>query len=148
MKKLLLALVAISTLYLTACSSCLGTTPTPGEAAPQAEAPKDTRSMVAVLDSLLKAGDGAQFYGVLANVPEKMMDETDTAKVQMYVMQLQEFITENQQQIDALIQNTSDPVAKTELPGLVTFFSDIDKLRSVFGFGQPADDMASVHVEQ
>lgn len=136
MKKLFLALVAVSTLYLTACSSCLGHTPTPGEAAPQGEAPDDTQSMVSVLDSLLKKGDGARFYGILANVPEKMMEETDTAKVYQYVRDLHEFITGHQEAIATLIQNTSDPVAKEELPGLVSFFSDIDMLQSVFGFGQ------------
>ena len=140
MKKLFLALVAASTLYLTACSSCLGHTPPPGEAAPQANAPDDTQSMVGVLDSLLKKGDGAHFYGILANVPEKMMEETDTAKVHQYVKDLQEFLTGHQDEIAALIQNTSDPVAKEELPGLVSFFSDTDMLQSVFGFGQHDND--------
>ena len=139
MKKLFLALVAASTLYLTACSSCLGHTPTPGEAAPQAEAPDDTKSMVDVLDSLLKKGDGARFYGILANVPEKMMEETDTAKVLQYVTDLREFLTGHQEEIASLIQNTSDPIAKEELPGLVSFFSYIDMLQSVFGFGQHDD---------
>ena len=140
MKNLLLALVAVSTLYLAACSSCLGHTPTPGEAAPQADAPEDTQSMVSVLDSLLKVGDGAQFYGILANVPEKMMEENDTAKVRLYVTDLQKYLTAHQDEIAALIQNTSDPVAKEELPGLVSFFSDINMLQSVYGFGQQDND--------
>ena len=95
--------------------------------------------MVDVLDSLLKKGDGARFYGILANVPEKMMEETDTAKVLQYVTDLREFLTGHQEEIASLIQNTSDPVAKEELPGLVSFFSDIDMLQSVFGFGQHDD---------
>lgn len=134
MKKLFLALVAASTLYLTGCSSCLGTTPTPGEAAPQAEAPENTQSMVVTLDSLLKAGDGAQFYAILANVAEKMMEVTDTAQAAAYLMELQSYLTTNQEQIETLIKNTSDAVAKQEMPGLVSFFSDIDMLQSVYGF--------------
>lgn len=134
MKKLFSALVAASTLYLTGCSSCLGTTPTPGEAAPQAEAPENTQSMVVTLDSLLKAGDGAQFYAILANVAEKMMEVTDTAQAAAYLMELQSYLTTNQEQIETLIKNTSDAVAKQEMPGLVSFFSDIDMLQSVYGF--------------
>ena len=116
MKKLFLALVAASTLLLTACSSCLGTTPTPGEAAPQGKAPDDTQSMVLVLDSLLKAGNGAQFYAILANVPEKMMEVTDTTQAREYLIELQEYLSSHQEQIDNLVQNTSDAIAKTELP--------------------------------
>ena len=134
MKKLFSALIAASTLYLTGCSSCLGTTPTPGEAAPQAEAPENTQSMVVTLDSLLKAGDGAQFYAILANVAEKMMEVTDTAQAAAYLMELQSYLTTNQEQIETLIKNTSDAVAKQEMPGLVSFFSDIDMLQSVYGF--------------
>lgn len=145
MKKFFLALVAASTLFLTACSSCLGTTPTPGEAAPQGEAPDDTQSMVSVLDSLLKAGNGAQFYAILANVPEKMMEVTDTAEARGYLIELQEYLSSHQEQIDALVQNTSDAIAKAELPGLVTFFSDIDMLQSVYGFVQPSVDMAATN---
>ena len=142
MKKLFLALVAVSTMLLTACSSCLGTTPTPGEAAPQSEAPDNTESMVTILDSLLKVGNGAQFYAILANVPEKMMEVTDTAKSREYLMDLQEYLSGHREQIDALIQNTSDAIAKQELPGLVTFFSDLNMLQSVYGFIQPDLDMA------
>ncbi len=145
MKKLFLALVAASTLYLTGCSSCLGTTPTPGEAAPQAEAPENTQSMVVTLDSLLKAGDGAQFYAILANVAEKMMEVTDTAQAAAYLMELQSYLTTNQEQIETLIKNTSDAVAKQEMPGLVSFFSDIDMLQSVYGFVQPSVDMAATN---
>ena len=134
MKKLFSALIAASTLYLTGCSSCLGTTPTPGEAAPQAEAPENTQSMVVTLDSLLKVGDGAQFYAILANVAEKMMEVTDTAQAAAYLMELQSYLTTNQEQIETLIKNTSDAVAKQEMPGLVSFFSDIDMLQSVYGF--------------
>ena len=142
MKKLLLALVAVSTLFLTACSSCLGTTPTPGEAAPQADAPDDTQSMVSSLDSLLKAGDGAKIYAILANVSEKMMEVTDTAKAREYLMELNIFISAHQEELTALAKSSSDAVTKQELPGLVTFFSDINMLQTVYGFVQPAADMA------
>jgi hypothetical protein len=142
MKKLFLAIVACSTLFFTACSSCMGHTPTPGEAAPQGEAPDDTRSMVMILDSLLTAGDAAQFYGILANVPEKMTEVTDTALAREYLIELQEYLFGHQEQIDALVQNTSDEIAKQELPGLVTFFSDIDQLMAFYHLEQPAADVA------
>ena len=129
MKKLLLALVAASTLLLTACSSCLGTTPTPGEPAPQAEAPDDPQSMVRDLDSLLKAGNGAQLCAKLSNGMEKMSWATDTALVREYGMTLHEYVTSHKDEITALVPNISNPEAKRELPGLVTFFSDIDKLQ-------------------
>ena len=90
--------------------------------------------MVVTLDSLLKAGDGAQFYAILANVAEKMMEVTDTAHAAAYLMELQSYFTTNQEQIETLIKNTSDAVAKQEMPGLVSFFSDIDMLQSVYGF--------------
>jgi len=134
MKKLCLALVAASTLFLTACSSCLGHTPTPGEAAPQGDAPESTQSMVSALDSLLKAGDGAQFYALLANVPEKMMEETDTAKICQYVTELQTYLSTHQEEIAALVSNTTDPIAKEELPNMVSFFSDINQLQTFYGF--------------
>lgn len=142
MKRLLLALVAASTLFLTACSSCLGHTPTPGEAAPQAEAPDDTRSMVSQLDSLLGTGDGAQFYALLANVPEKLMAVEDTALTRQYLIELQEYLTSHREQIDALVKNTTDAVASQELPGLVGFFSDIDQLLAFYNLNQPNADVA------
>ena len=92
--------------------------------------------MVAVLDSLLKAGDGAQFYGVLANVPEKMMEESDTAKVKRYVMELFEYLTAHQEQIVALADKSADAVTKEELPKLVHFFTDLDQLQAFYGLSQ------------
>ena len=142
MKKLFLAVVVASTLFLTACSSCLGTTATPGNAAPQGEAPDDTQSMVSILDSLLRAGDAAQFYGVLANVPEKMMEVADTAQIRDYLVELYEYLTAHQAEIDALVENSSDTVTKQELPGLVKFFSDIDQLLAFYGLRQTNVDMA------
>ena len=130
MKKLLFALVAVSTLLLTSCSSCLGTTPTPGEPAPQAEAPDDPQSMVRDLDSLLEAGNGAQLCAKLSNGMEKMSWANDTALVREYGMTLYEYVTNHKDEITALVPNISNPEAKRELPGLVTFFSDIDKLQT------------------
>ena len=151
MRKLFLAFIASSALFLTACSSCLGHTPTPGEAAPQAVAPDDTLSMVSTLESLLKAGDGAQFYAVLANVPEKMMELTDSVQARQYLTTLCEFMSSHQEQINALVSNTSDALAAQELPGLVQFFSDPEKLQTFIGqlpaFAQPANDVAGTVTE-
>ena len=142
MKNLFLALVAVASLFLTACSSCLGHTPTPGEAAPQAEAPDDTQSMVTRLDSLLQVGDGAQFYAILASVSEKMMEVEDTVQARQYLAELHEFLTSHQEQIDALAKSTTDAVASQELPGLVSFFSDIDQLLVFYNLDQSATDVA------
>lgn len=137
MKNLFLTLVALCTLLLTACSSCLGTTPTPGKAAPQAEASGNIQSTVDMLDSLLQAGDGAQFYAVLANVPEKLMDESDSMKVQTYVSELHEFLTTHQEPIAAMAGRADDPVTKEELPKLVAFFSDSEQLQAFYGVSCP-----------
>ena len=142
MKKLFLALVAVSTLFLTACSSCLGTTPTPGEAAPQAEAPDDPQSMVRELDSLLKAGNGEQFYAKLVNGMEKMNWATDTDSVRDYGMILHGYVTNHRDEIIALVPNISNPDAKRDLPGFVDLFCDLNMLQSVYGFILPDTDLA------
>jgi len=130
MKKLFLALVAASTLYLTGCSSCLGTTSTPGEAAPQAEASNDPEQTVNVLDSLLKAGNGEQFYAILANVPEIMMEASDTTELQNYGMVLHHFFVAHQDEIDRLVASSSDPLVQEVLPGLVSSFSNDSTLQT------------------
>lgn len=141
MRKLFLAFIASSTLFLTACSSCLGHTPTPGTAAPQAEAPDDTQSLVATLDSLLKAGDGAQFYAVLANVPEKMMEVTDSTQARQYLKDLSSFLSTHQQEVADLIGKTGDALAAQDLSGLVQFFSDSDQVMTYFHLGGAEGDV-------
>ena len=143
MKKLFLALVAASTLFLTACSSCLGTTPTPGEAAPQAEAPDDPQSMVHDLDSLLKAGNGEQLYAKLSSGMEKMSWATDIDSVRDYGMMLHEYVTNHRDEIIALVPNISNPDAKRDLPGFVYLFCDLNMLQSVYGFVIPVDMAAT-----
>lgn len=130
MRTLVLTLVALATLMLSACSSCLGRTPTPGEAAPQAEAPDNTLSMLSTLDSLLNSGDGEALYANMSSIYEKVIAFEDAAKAKACLDSLHHFFLGNEEQIASVLAGISN----TE------YADDARKLADSFAH-QPVDEL-------
>ena len=79
------------------------------------------------------------------------MELTDSVQARQYLTTLCEFMSSHQEQINTLVSNTSDALAAQELPGLVQFFSDPEKLQTFIeqlpAFAQPANDVAGTVTE-